>query len=184
MTGTYAGQFAMEGFLNLSWKKWQRVLLTRSIAILPTIFIATTNGIDQLTGLNDVLNVLMSMQLPFAVLPILAMTSNKAIMKEFANGMVSMVVTGSFGLLVIAINVYFVVGELSGLSLHWAIILLIVVLAVAYFLFVLYLACFCLVQMGITQLENRFVKAISSPRLSKSTSSIGYNTCTDSETLN
>jgi len=50
-----------------------------------------------------------------------------------------MVVTGSFGLLVIAINVYFVVGELSGLSLHWAIILLIVVLAVAYFLFVLYL---------------------------------------------
>lgn len=79
--------FVFQGFLNLSWKKWQRVLLTRSIAILPTIFIATTNGIDQLTGLNDVLNVLMSMQLPFAVLPILAMTSNKAIMKEFANGM-------------------------------------------------------------------------------------------------
>jgi natural resistance-associated macrophage protein len=40
MTGTYAGQFAMEGFLNLQWKKWQRVLFTRIITILPTFFIA------------------------------------------------------------------------------------------------------------------------------------------------
>ena len=40
MTGTYVGQFAMEGFLNLHWKRWQRVLLTRTIAILPTFFIA------------------------------------------------------------------------------------------------------------------------------------------------
>ena len=40
MTGTYVGQFAMEGFLNLRWKRWQRVLLTRTIAITPTFFIA------------------------------------------------------------------------------------------------------------------------------------------------
>ena len=75
-----------QGFLNLSWKKWQRVLLTRSIAILPTVFIAAFEGINDLTGLNDMLNVLMSMQLPFAVLPILAFTSNTAVMKEFSNG--------------------------------------------------------------------------------------------------
>ena len=35
-----AGQFAMEGFLNLTWKRWQRVLLTRTVAILPTFFVS------------------------------------------------------------------------------------------------------------------------------------------------
>ncbi|XP_067947928.1 protein Malvolio-like isoform X2 [Watersipora subatra] len=44
MTGTYAGQFAMEGFLNLRWKKWQRILLTRTIAISPTVIIAAFAG--------------------------------------------------------------------------------------------------------------------------------------------
>lgn len=44
MTGTYSGQFAMEGFLNLKWKRWQRVLVTRSIAICPTILITVFRG--------------------------------------------------------------------------------------------------------------------------------------------
>ena len=50
MTGTYAGQFAMEGFLNLQWKKWQRVLFTRTIAILPTFFIAFYENIQDQRG--------------------------------------------------------------------------------------------------------------------------------------
>lgn len=36
MTGTYSGQFAMEGFLNLKWARWHRVLVTRMIAVVPT----------------------------------------------------------------------------------------------------------------------------------------------------
>ncbi|XP_067945583.1 protein Malvolio-like isoform X2 [Watersipora subatra] len=164
MTGTYAGQFAMEGFLNLKWKKWQRILLTRTIAISPTVIIAAFEGIEDLTGLNDVLNVVMSMQLPFAVLPILAFTSNKSLMKEFANGMVSMVITGIFGLLVITINVYFVietmVNQVSGL--HWALILLVALVAVAYFLFILYLGWYCLVQMGVERLAVGIVQTIGS----------------------
>ena len=47
MTGTYAGQFAMEGFLNLQWKRWQRVLLTRTIAIFPTFLVAFYERLDQ-----------------------------------------------------------------------------------------------------------------------------------------
>ncbi|XP_067945574.1 protein Malvolio-like isoform X1 [Watersipora subatra] len=166
MTGTYAGQFAMEGFLNLKWKKWQRILLTRTIAISPTVIIAAFEGIEDLTGLNDVLNVVMSMQLPFAVLPILAFTSNKSLMKEFANGMVSMVITGIFGLLVITINVYFVietmVNQVSGL--HWALILLVALVAVAYFLFILYLGWYCLVQMGVERLAVGIVQVIPPSR--------------------
>ncbi len=40
MTGTYSGQFAMEGFLDLRWKRWQRVLLTRTVAVVPTFLVS------------------------------------------------------------------------------------------------------------------------------------------------
>ena len=45
MTGTYTGQFCMEGFLNLHWKRWQRVLLTRTIAITPTLLVTVFSGV-------------------------------------------------------------------------------------------------------------------------------------------
>ena len=89
MTGTYAGQFAMEGFLNLTWKRWQRVLLTRTVAILPTFFVAFYENIEDLSGMNDLLNCLMSLQLPFALIPTIAFTSSVDIMGEFANGLTS-----------------------------------------------------------------------------------------------
>lgn len=44
MTGTYAGQYAMEGFLNIHWKQWQRQLVTRSLAILPTLLVTGFTG--------------------------------------------------------------------------------------------------------------------------------------------
>merc|ERR1719410_2446459 len=91
MTGTYAGQFAMEGFLNLQWKKWQRVLFTRTIAVLPTFLIAFYENIQDLSGMNDLLNCLMSLMLPFAVIPAVTFTSNRKIMGDFANGIVSKV---------------------------------------------------------------------------------------------
>lgn len=87
MTGTYAGQFAMEGFLNLQWARWKRVLFTRTIAIIPTFFVALYADINDLTGMNDTLNAVMSLQLPFAVLPTIAFTSSVQIMGEFKNGM-------------------------------------------------------------------------------------------------
>uniref|UniRef100_A0A668AXH8 Solute carrier family 11 member 2 n=1 Tax=Myripristis murdjan TaxID=586833 RepID=A0A668AXH8_9TELE len=62
MTGTYSGQFVMEGFLNLRWSRFARVLLTRSIAITPTLLVAIFQDVQHLTGMNDFLNVLQSMQ--------------------------------------------------------------------------------------------------------------------------
>lgn len=67
MTGTYSGQFAMEGFLNLQWPRWKRVLVTRFIAIVPTLCVAVFSNIDDLTGLNDTLNAVMALQLPCKV---------------------------------------------------------------------------------------------------------------------
>ncbi|XP_017903262.1 PREDICTED: natural resistance-associated macrophage protein 2-like isoform X4 [Capra hircus] len=88
MTGTYSGQFVMEGFLNLKWSRFARVILTRSIAIIPALLVAVFQDVEHLTGLNDILNVLQSLQLPFALIPILTYTSLQPVMSEFANGLV------------------------------------------------------------------------------------------------
>lgn len=87
MTGTYAGQFAMEGFLNLQWARWKRVLFTRTIAIVPTFLLAFYADINDLTSMNDILNAVMSLQLPFAALPTIAFTSSVQIMGDFKNGL-------------------------------------------------------------------------------------------------
>ncbi|XP_052096090.1 natural resistance-associated macrophage protein 2-like isoform X1 [Mytilus californianus] len=149
MTGTYTGQFVMEGFLNLKWKRWQRVLLTRTIAIAPTIFISIYEGIEQLSGMNDLLNVLMSLQLPFALIPILAFTSSTDIMGDFKNGIVMKIISGVLAAVVIGINMYFVAVYIQQLPNHWAIYLGVAVLIFFYFAFVLYLVWHCLVTMEI-----------------------------------
>lgn len=73
MTGTYTGQFVMGGFLDIRFSAWLRVTITRSIAILPTLFVAViyrnSKG-NQLDILNEWLNILNSVQLPFALIPV------------------------------------------------------------------------------------------------------------------
>lgn len=59
---TLSIQFVVQGFLKISWSRWKRVLLTRSIAIAPTLFVAFYEGVEDLTGMNDFLNVLQSLQ--------------------------------------------------------------------------------------------------------------------------
>ncbi|XP_016417932.1 natural resistance-associated macrophage protein 2 [Sinocyclocheilus rhinocerous] len=116
MTGTYSGQFVMEGFLNLRWSRFARVLLTRSIAIFPTLLVAVFQDVQHLTGMNDFLNVLQSMQLPFALIPILTFTSLTSLMNDFANGLVWKIGGGLLILVVCAINMYFVVVYVTALN--------------------------------------------------------------------
>lgn len=125
MTGTYAGQFAMEGFLNLQWARWKRVLVTRTIAIVPTFLVAYYNNIDTLTGMNDMLNAIMALQLPFAVIPTIAFSSSVAIMGEFANGLANKVVSILLCILVIAINIYFVSDQVENAEFEWGMLTLI-----------------------------------------------------------
>ena len=88
ITGTYAGQFIMGGFLNLRLKKWMRALITRSFAIIPTMIVAlvfdTTE--ESLDVLNEWLNVLQSVQIPFALIPLLCLVSKEQIMGSFRIG--------------------------------------------------------------------------------------------------
>lgn len=119
MTGTYAGQFAMEGFLNLQWPRWKRVLFTRLIAIVPTFCVAFFSRIEDLTGMNDLLNAVMALQLPFAVIPTIAFTSSVAIMGEFVNGLTNKVVSILLCTLIIAINIFFVWDQVRDGDLAW-----------------------------------------------------------------
>ncbi|XP_035242767.1 natural resistance-associated macrophage protein 2 isoform X1 [Anguilla anguilla] len=152
MTGTYSGQFVMEGFLNLRWSRFARVLLTRSIAITPTLLVAVFQDVQHLTGMNDFLNVLQSMQLPFALIPILTFTSLTSIMSDFANGLFWKIGGGVVILMVCAINMYFVVVYVTTLN---SVVLYVfaALLSFLYLCFVGYLAWQCLVALGVSCLD-------------------------------
>ncbi len=139
MTGTYAGQFVMEGFLKIRWPKWRRVLITRSIAIVPTILVAllATNNLDKM---DTFLNVLQSIQLPFALLPVLHFTSSKRIMGDFRNGRITKFVVWCLGVVVMTINFYLVFAEINQKP-AWVYVIVSLVGAV-YAFFVAYLVSF------------------------------------------
>jgi len=86
LTGTLAGQIVMEGFLNIRLRPWVRRLITRLIAIVPAVIVAGLygmRGVDQLLVLSQVI---LSMQLSFAVIPLVLFTSDRKKMGGFANG--------------------------------------------------------------------------------------------------
>ncbi|KAK7909619.1 hypothetical protein WMY93_014303 [Mugilogobius chulae] len=161
MTGTYSGQFVMEGFLNLRWSRFARVLLTRSIAITPTLLVAIFQDIQQLTGMNDFLNVLMSLQLPFALIPILTFTSLPSLMNDFSNGLFSKIGGGATVLFICCINLYFVVVYVTQLGSVWLYVLS-AVLLLLYLSFVGYLTWLCLIALGLSFLDPTRNKRVSS----------------------
>ncbi len=85
ITGTLAGQIVMEGFLRIRVRPWLRRLITRSLAIVPAIILISISGGKDTVGLLIFSQVVLSMQLSFAIFPLLAFTSNKRLMGEFAN---------------------------------------------------------------------------------------------------
>nr|CCM80485.1 Nramp2.1 [Psychotria gabriellae] len=141
MTGTYAGQFIMGGFLNLRLKKWLRALITRSCAILPTIIVALifNRSESSLDVLNEWLNVLQSIQIPFALIPLLTLVSKEQVMGTFKIGPTLERVAWTVAALVIVINGYllldFFSAEVTGLLYGF----LVCAATVAYLAFILYL---------------------------------------------
>lgn len=85
LTGTLAGQIVMEGFLNLRLKPWLRRLITRSIAITPAVIVIGFYGEGKVTSLLILSQVVLSFQLPFAVIPLVQFTSDRVRMGAFVN---------------------------------------------------------------------------------------------------
>ena len=127
MTGTYAGQFVMSGFLELRIGPLRRAALTRAVALVPTLAVAlafdqtTSGGSSSLDTLNQWLNILQSVQLPFAIIPLLFLTANPGVVGlGFANSMATNVVSGVTSAVIIGINIWMaaqtVVTRLDGAS--------------------------------------------------------------------
>lgn len=104
LTGTLAGQIVMEGFLDIRLPAWLRRLITRLIAIVPAVFVIGFMGESKVDDLLILSQVILSFQLPFAVIPLVMFTSDKAKMGEFVNSPITKVVGWALGLVIAALN--------------------------------------------------------------------------------
>jgi manganese transport protein len=92
LTGTLAGQIVMEGFLEIRLKPWLRRLITRALAILPAVIVIGFAGEGKVTSLLILSQVVLSFQLPFAVIPLIQFTGDRRKMAEFANSRTTAVI--------------------------------------------------------------------------------------------
>lgn len=120
MTGAFAGQYVLNGFLEWNIPIWKRSLITRSVALGPAMAVAllqsSSSDSDLSNKINEFLNILQSVQLPFALLPVLHFTSREDIMGDFALKKRWKLLCWVLALLIIGINFYLVSTELAGKS--------------------------------------------------------------------
>jgi len=106
LTGTLAGQIVMEGFVNIRLRPWLRRLITRLLAIIPAIIVVSLYG-ERGTGALLVLSqVILSLQLPFAVFPLVSFTSNRHKMGELVAPKWMQIVAWTVAVIIAALNVY------------------------------------------------------------------------------
>jgi manganese transport protein len=131
ITGTLAGQIVMEGFLNIRIRPWLRRLITRLLAIVPAIFLIGVSGGKNTVGLLVFSQVVLSMQLSFAIFPLMSFTSDKKLMGEFANPRGVKIVGYAMCTLIASLNLYLLYGALG-----WRWMALIVAVASAFAIWV------------------------------------------------
>ena len=105
LTGTLAGQIVMEGFLNIRLRPWLRRLITRLIAIIPAVIVTAIYGESKTTDMLVLSQVILSMQLPFAVVPLVLFTSDRRKMGEFASPMWVKLLAWTTAAIIIVLNV-------------------------------------------------------------------------------
>jgi manganese transport protein len=106
ITGTLAGQVVMEGFMHWRMRPWVRRLITRTVAILPAVFIIGLRGEGSVTELLTLSQVVLALQLPFAMFPLLMFASSSKRMGQWRNGWFLAVAGWSSALLITAMDVF------------------------------------------------------------------------------
>jgi manganese transport protein len=104
ITATLAGQVVMEGFLNMRLPAWKRRVITRGLAVLPAIAVTWYFGEHGTASLLVLSQVVLSLQLPFALVPLWMMTRDKALMHDFVNPLWLSLLAGGITLLIIGLN--------------------------------------------------------------------------------
>jgi len=108
LTGTFAGQIVMEGFLDLRMRPWLRRLVTRTLAIIPAVLTIWWMGEGGTYPLLILSQVILSMQLPFAVIPLIRFTNDSSRMGEFANRAWVRVLAWAAAVLIVALNFWLI----------------------------------------------------------------------------
>ncbi len=106
ITGTLAGQVVMEGFMRWRIKPWVRRLLTRTLAILPAVLVIGLRGENNVTDLLTLSQVVLALQLPFAMFPLLHFTSSRARMGGWKNGRFLLVAGWASAILITFMDLY------------------------------------------------------------------------------
>ncbi|EYU32513.1 hypothetical protein ABFS82_03G096300 [Erythranthe guttata] len=118
ITGTYAGQFIMQGFLDLKMRTWLRNLVTRCIAIAPSLVVSIIGGPSGAGRLIIIASMILSFELPFALIPLLKFSSGTTKMGPHKNSIYIIVVSWVLGLGIIGINVYYLSTAFVGWIIH------------------------------------------------------------------
>lgn len=114
LTGTLAGQIVMEGFLNIRLKPWLRRLITRLIAVIPALFVTILYGEKGTADLLVLSQVILSMQLSFAVVPLVMFTNDKLKMGIFVNKKWLKIIVWIITIIIITLNLYLLVKTFFG----------------------------------------------------------------------
>ena len=115
LTGTLAGQIVMEGFINLRIRPWLRRLVTRLIAIIPAIVVVSIYGEGGAGPLLILSQVVLSLQLPFAVFPLVMFTSDRHKMGPFVNPFWVKVLAWTVAVIIAVLNVWLLYQTFAGL---------------------------------------------------------------------
>jgi manganese transport protein len=114
ITGTLAGQIIMEGYLNLRIQPWVRRIITRLIAIIPAVIVITIFG-EGVTGKMLILSqVVLSLQLGFAIIPLIHFVSDKSKMRGFHIGKLMKIASWTIALIIVGLNGKLVYNEIQG----------------------------------------------------------------------
>jgi manganese transport protein len=114
LTGTLAGQIVMEGFLNIRLKPWLRRLITRLIAIIPAVIVTLISGESGTAKLLVLSQVILSLQLSFAVFPLVIFTSDKLKMGEFVNPLWIKMLAWLVAVVIASLNAWLLVQTFRG----------------------------------------------------------------------
>ena len=131
LTGTLAGQIVMEGFLDFRMRPWLRRLITRTIAIIPAALTDYASGDRGTYRLLILSQVILSMQLPFAIIPLIHFTSDRRRMGTFANRSWVKWLSWATAVLILALNIWLLaqgIGELLGSSANHPVVWLLLAL--------------------------------------------------------
>jgi manganese transport protein len=116
ITGTLAGQVVMEGFIHIKLSPWLRRLITRSLAIIPTIIVVAFSGEQGTEKLLILSQVILSFQLSFAVVPLVLFTGSRTRMGEFVNGRGLQALAWCTAVLIAVLNAWLLVQTAMGRS--------------------------------------------------------------------